>query len=64
MPERQIAAELPSMASTSGSLSLSAEMTSPYSFYQYWMNVEDASVGHLLRVYTDRPPDEIESLER
>ena len=44
---------------------LSAEMTSPYTFYQYWLNVEDASVGHLLRVFTDRTADEIaESLER
>jgi tyrosyl-tRNA synthetase len=43
---------------------LSAEMTSPYAFYQYWVNVEDASVGHLLRVFTDRSADEIELLEQ
>src|SRR6478672_4693350 len=42
---------------------LSAEMTSPYAFYQYWFNVEDASVGQLLRVFTDRSPDEIAALE-
>jgi tyrosyl-tRNA synthetase len=42
---------------------LSAEMTSPYAFYQYWVNVEDASVGHLLRVFTDRSAGEIEQLE-
>ena len=42
---------------------LSAEMTSPYAFYQYWVNVEDASVGHLLRVFTDRTAAEIEALE-
>jgi len=42
---------------------LSAEMTSPYAFYQYWVNVEDASVGHLLRVFTDRTATEIELLE-
>src|SRR6478672_6237419 len=42
---------------------LSAEMTSPYAFYQYWVNVEDASVGHLLRVFTDRTAGEIEALE-
>ena len=34
-------------------------MTSPYAFYQYWFNVEDASVGQLLRVFTDRTADEI-----
>src|SRR6476469_8503519 len=42
---------------------LSAEMTSPYAFYQYWFNVEDASVGHLLRIFTDRTAAEIELLE-
>src|SRR6476661_8370520 len=42
---------------------LSADMTSPYAFYQYWVNVEDASVGHLLRVFTDRTAGEIEALE-
>lgn len=42
---------------------LSAEMTSPYSFYQYWVNVEDASVGQLLRVFTDRTAQEIDDLE-
>ena len=39
-------------------------MTSPYAFYQYWVNVEDASVGDLLRVFTDRTRDEIEVLEK
>jgi len=42
---------------------LSAQMTSPYTFYQYWLGVEDASVGHLLRVFTDRTADEIAALE-
>ncbi len=36
---------------------LSAEMTSPYAFYQYWFNVEDVTVGQLLRVFTDRSED-------
>ena len=43
---------------------LSAEMTSPYTFYQYWLGVEDASVGQLLRVFTDRTAAEIDALER
>ncbi len=43
---------------------LSAEMTSPYAFYQYWLNVEDASVLNLLKVFTDRNPTEIEDLAR
>ncbi len=42
---------------------LGAEMTSPYAFYQYWLNVEDASVVGLLKVFTDRSRDEIAALE-
>ncbi|MGN6611186.1 MAG: tyrosine--tRNA ligase [Angustibacter sp.] len=43
---------------------LSGDMTSPYAFYQYWLNVEDASVVTLLKVFTDRGREEIEALER
>ena len=43
---------------------LSADMTSPYAFFQYWVNVEDASVIKLLRIFTDRTQDEIAELER
>lgn len=43
---------------------LDPEMTSPYAFYQYWLNVEDASVVMLLKVFTDRGRDEIAELER
>ena len=43
---------------------LSADMTSPYAFYQYWINVEDASVVMLLKVFTDRTPEQIAELER
>jgi len=42
---------------------LSADMTSPYAFYQYWLNVEDASVVTLLKVFTDRSREEIAALE-
>jgi tyrosyl-tRNA synthetase len=42
---------------------LSADMTSPYAFYQYWINVEDASVVMLLKVFTDRTPEQIAALE-
>jgi tyrosyl-tRNA synthetase len=42
---------------------LSADMTSPYAFYQYWLNVEDASVITLLKVFTDRSREEIADLE-
>jgi tyrosyl-tRNA synthetase len=43
---------------------LSADMTSPYAFYQYWINVEDASVIKLLKVFTDRSQEEIAELEK
>ncbi|WP_406831142.1 tyrosine--tRNA ligase [Pedococcus sp. KACC 23699] len=42
---------------------LNPEMTSPYAWYQYWINVEDASVIKLLKVFTDRGADEIARLE-
>jgi tyrosyl-tRNA synthetase len=43
---------------------LSADMTSPYAFYQYFINIEDASVVSLLKVFTDRAPEDIAELER
>lgn len=42
---------------------LSADMYSPYAFYQYWINIEDASVIELLKVFTDRTPEEVSRLE-
>jgi tyrosyl-tRNA synthetase len=47
----------------SGALWLSAERTSPYQFYQYWIRLEDAEVGKSLRMLTTLPRDEIESLD-
>jgi tyrosyl-tRNA synthetase len=46
----------------SGALWLSAQRTSPYQFYQYWINLEDAEVGRCLRFFTDLRQAEIESL--
>ncbi len=43
---------------------LSADMTSPYAFYQYFVNVEDASVISMLKALTDRSRDEIAELEK
>lgn len=42
---------------------LSADMTSPYAFYQYWLNVADSQVAKLLRVFTDRTGEQIDHLE-
>ncbi len=46
-----------------GALWLDAEMMSPYAFYQFWVNVEDASVIGYLKTFTDRTREEIEVLE-
>ncbi|MCI0335012.1 MAG: tyrosine--tRNA ligase [Planctomycetes bacterium] len=46
-----------------GTIWLSAERTSPYQFYQYWIRVEDADVGNILRMLTTLSRDEIESLD-
>jgi tyrosyl-tRNA synthetase len=46
-----------------GTVWLSAERTSPYQFYQYWIRVDDADVGKCLRMLTELPHEEIESLD-
>ncbi len=43
---------------------LSADMTSPYAFYQYFLNVEDASVVDLLKVFSDRDGEQIAELDQ
>jgi tyrosyl-tRNA synthetase len=47
-----------------GAIWLSPDLMSPYAFYQFWVNRSDAEVGQLLRVFTFRPREEIEDLER
>lgn len=47
----------------SGAVWLSAARTSPYQFYQYWINVDDADVGRCLRFFTDLNREEIEALD-
>jgi len=42
-----------------GAVWLDAEMMSPYDFWQYWRNTEDADVGRFLKLYTTMPMDEI-----
>jgi tyrosyl-tRNA synthetase len=49
--------------SEGGAIWLSADLMSPYAFYQFWLNVEDAGVGNLLRVFTFRTQEEIIALE-
>ena len=47
----------------SGAVWLDPEMLSPYEFWQYWRNTEDADVGRFLRLYTTLPMDEVARLE-
>lgn len=47
----------------SGAVWLSAERTSAYAFYQFWMNAADADVGQFLRWFTTLSKNEIERLE-
>lgn len=47
-----------------GTIWLTADRTSPYAFYQYWINVADADAGKCLRMLTELSREEIESLDR
>jgi len=46
----------------SGAVWLDPEMTSPYAFYQYWLNTEDADVPKFLKVFSFKDRAEIERL--
>lgn len=43
---------------------LDPDRTSPYAFYQYWLNIDDADVERLLKVFSWRPLDEILEIAR
>ena len=47
-----------------GAVWLDAEKTSPFDFYQYWRNVDDADVVKCLKMLTFLPLEEIEQLEK
>jgi tyrosyl-tRNA synthetase len=46
-----------------GAVWLNAELFSPYDYWQFWRNTEDADVGRFLRLFTLMPLDEIARLE-
>ena len=46
-----------------GAVWLNPEQLSPYDYWQFWRNVDDADVGKFLRLFTDLPLDEIARLE-
>ena len=48
----------------SGAVWLNADMCSPYDYWQFWRNTEDADVGRFLRFFTELPISEIETLEK
>ena len=47
----------------SGAVWLNADMLSPYGYWQFWRNTEDADVGRFLKLFTTLPLAEIEKLE-
>lgn len=49
--------------SEEGNIWLDPEMTSPYKFYQFWLNVDDKDLPRLFRYFSYKGKDEIESLE-
>ena len=46
----------------SGNVWLDRRYTSPYKFYQFWLNVSDADAAKYIKIFTDLPKDEIEAL--
>jgi tyrosyl-tRNA synthetase len=50
--------------SEKGNVFLDASLTSPYKFYQFWLNVSDEDAAKYLRVFTLMEQDEIISLEK
>jgi len=46
-----------------GAVWLNADMCSPYDYWQYWRNTEDADVGRFLRLFTELPDTDIARLE-
>jgi tyrosyl-tRNA synthetase len=47
-----------------GAVWLSADLTSPYAFYQFWINTDDRDVSRYLRMFSRKSPAEIVELEQ
>jgi len=47
-----------------GAVWLNADRHTPYDYWQFWRNTEDADVGRFLRLFTDLPLDEVARLEK
>ncbi len=50
--------------SEEGNIWLDADMTSPYKFYQYWLNADDADIPTFTRYFTFHTKEEIEEREK
>ena len=48
----------------SGNVWLDPKRTSPYKFYQFWLNVSDADAAKYIKIFTDLPLEEIQALEQ
>jgi tyrosyl-tRNA synthetase len=46
-----------------GAVWLNPDLLSPYDYWQFWRNAQDADVGRFLKLFTDLPLDEIARLE-
>lgn len=49
--------------SEEGNIYLDGDMTSPYKFYQFWINADDADVASFTRYFTLKSKEEVEALE-
>lgn len=50
--------------SEDGAIWLDSKLTSPYKFYQFWLNTDDAGVIDYMKIYTDLSHDEIAGIEQ
>jgi tyrosyl-tRNA synthetase len=50
--------------SEGGAVWLDPEMTSPYAFYQFWINADDRDVNNYLRFFSFKSREELEELEK
>ncbi|MFC7405422.1 tyrosine--tRNA ligase [Georgenia alba] len=50
--------------SEGGAIWLAPDMLSPYAFYQFWLNTDDADVVRFLKIFTFRSREQIEALGR
>jgi tyrosyl-tRNA synthetase len=49
--------------SLKGAISLSSKITSPFEYFQYFRNMDDADISKMLKIYTDLPISKIKELE-